>query len=496
LTLPSSLDPRTPVVVGAATLTQRVDDPDEGVEAIELMRRVAVAAAHDSGAGGDLLASTGMVLVPKGTWTYQDPGRQVAATFGATPHTVLAEVGVLQQTMLTRAAQAIAAGRVDVALVVGGEDKHRQLRAAIAGVERPPTVEPGAPDELWRPDGDILTRVEIERDLAVPAQQYAVMEQALRHAEGRDDAAQAARLGALWARFAAVAATRPDAWDRSAPGPADIVEPGASNRMLASPYTRRLCSQWNVDQAAALVLVSAAEADRRGVPRDRWIFPWAAAESNAMIPMPARAELHRSAAMAHVGRALVDAVDGLGSLAEVDLVDLYSCFPAAVGIGARELGLDEERPLTLTGGMTFGGGPLNNYVLQALATLVQALRQQPGATGLVTAISGMMTKPGGSLWSTEPPSRPFAALDVTDAARADTVGCPLDPDATGPGRIVGATVVHDRGEPVRAVAVVDMPRGSRTVAVCAELDVARAMAAGDWGGRSVQVATAGRFVLA
>ena len=239
------------------------------------------------------------------------------------------------------------------------------------------------PDELWLPDGDILTRIEIERDLAVPAHQYAVVEQALRHAEGCDDAGPAARLGALWAGFAAVAATRPDAWDRSAPGAGrDRRRRRPTNRMLATPYTRRLCSQWNVDQAAALVLVSAAEADRRGVPRDRWVFPWAAAESNAMIPMPARAELHRSPAVAPVGasagrRGRRAGVAGRGRPGRP-----LQLLPGRGGRQARELGLDEARPLTVTGGMTFGGGPLNNYVLQATAAMVQrAAGRSPAPPG-------------------------------------------------------------------------------------------------------------------
>ena len=215
------------------------------------------------------------------------------AGFGGQPHSVLGEVGVLQQTLITRACQALAGGQADVVLVVGGEDKERQRQAARAGLA-PATAHPvddRVADEVWRPEGEILTAVEIERDLAVPTHQYAMIEQALAHADGRDDAARDARLGALWSSFAAVAASRPDAWDRSAPSPAEIVTVSAANRMLATPYTRRLCSQWNVDQAAALVLTTVAEADRRGLPRSRWVFPWAAAESNAMIPLarPGRA---------------------------------------------------------------------------------------------------------------------------------------------------------------------------------------------------------------
>ena len=45
----------------------------------------------------------------------------------------------------------------------------------------------------------------------------------------------------------------------------------------------------------------------------------------------------------------------VGDVAEADL---YSCFPSAVQAFVEALGLDEARALTVTGGMSFAGGPL------------------------------------------------------------------------------------------------------------------------------------------
>ena len=42
----------------------------------------------------------------------------------------------------------------------------------------------------------------------------------------------------------------------------------------------------------------------------------------------------------------------------------------------------EERDLTVTGGMTFAGGPWNNYVTHGVATMVGVLREDPGDLGL------------------------------------------------------------------------------------------------------------------
>jgi acetyl-CoA C-acetyltransferase len=483
---------RTPVLVGVGTVTQRVQDPRRAEEPIELMRRALQAAVSDSGAP-TLVDQIDLVLVPKGIWEYGDPGRLLSAPLGIAPRTVLAEVGVLQQTLLTRAAQAVAAGWSRVVLICGGEAKARASAASRLGVGLADTPDEGEPDEIWRPHGDIITALEIERDLAVPAHQYALVENALGDADDIDDRARRERLGHLWGRMAATAAANQEAWDRSGPTPAAIVTPSADNRMIASPYTKALCSQWNVDQAAALLVCAADVAAAAGVHRDRCVFPVAAAESNAMIPLPERAEVHRCPAAALLGDALRERA-GLAGLDEIKHLDLYSCFPAAVAVQARELRIRAERALSLTGGMTFHGGPLNSYVLHATAALARRLREDPSALGLVTSVSGMLTKVGGSIWSATAPAEPFVGDDVTHSAQEATAVRPVSARLTGPGRLVAHTVLHERGEPSRVVAVVEADT-TRTVAICRERRTAAAMRTGRWAGRPVALPAPGRFTL-
>ena len=157
---------------------------------------------------------------------------------------------------------------------------------------------------MLRPVGDILTRTEIERELAVPAHQYAMIESAIAHAEGRSPVEQQRHVAELWARFAAVAATNPDAWDRRGLSAAEIGTAAPDNRAIAMPYTKLLCSQWNVDQAAAVIVMAQETADAVGIARDRRVFAHAAAESNQMVPLPYRAEIHRWPAF----EAVVDAL--------------------------------------------------------------------------------------------------------------------------------------------------------------------------------------------
>src|SRR5438046_7971269 len=139
--------------------------------------------------------------------------------------------------------------------------------------------------------------------------------------------------------------------------------------------------------ASGLIVASADAARRAGVPSDRWVFVHAGAQAEDEWHVTERDRLACSHAINAVGRAALHHA-GL-AVDEIAHVDLYSCFPAAVQIAARELGLatdDPARPLTVTGGLTFAGGPGNNYSGHAITTPVHRQRADPGAYRLLTAV--------------------------------------------------------------------------------------------------------------
>jgi acetyl-CoA C-acetyltransferase len=244
-----------------------------------------------------------------------------------------------------------------------------------------------------------------------------------------------------------------------------------------------------VNQAAALIFTSIEASQRLGIGRDQFVFPVAAAESNAMVPLSARPDLHHSPAVEHVGRALADlgaAALGGTALNDVAHLDLYSCFPIAVRIQQRQFGIDATRSQTVTGGMSFGGGPLNNYVLQSTAKMAEVLRADPGTTGLVTCVSGMLTKFAGALWSTAPPTS-FRAADVSERVRADMPAQPLVESHDGDAIVAGYTVTYDAQTPARAMAIVDLPDGSRSIATSDDPDLATSMTVEEWCGRRVRI---------
>jgi acetyl-CoA C-acetyltransferase len=255
--------------------------------------------------------------------------------------------------------------------------------------------------------------------------------------------------------------------------------------MLAWPYTKLHCSQWNVDQAAGLIICSAATAEELGIARDRWVFAHAGIESNLMVPLTRRAQMHRSPAVGAAGQAVQQHCSV--APADIEHLDIYSCFPAAVRVQQHELGIDNNRRLTVAGGMTFAGGPLNNYTLQATAKMVQVLRSNPSARGLVTNVSGMLTKYGAAVWSCSPPAQPFAALDVTAAATAATPTIEVDSDYAGKATVVTYTAVFDKGQPVQAIVVGETADGRRVIASSSDTAIAAEMAANDWIDRAIEV---------
>jgi acetyl-CoA C-acetyltransferase len=457
-----ALDARTPVLVGVGQLNQRTDRPEDALEPVALMVEAARAAARDSGAGALLDEVTTVRVVSLLSWRYRDPGALVAQRLGLSDaQTVYTEGGgQIVGTLVARTAADILKGDVDVALLTGGEAWKTRTAVKRAGdmlhwTEQPDGVAPGemigGALDMWHP-------AELARNIRMPVQVYPLFENALRAAAGRGVADHNRHLAQLWARFSEVAVANPNAWDRAGHTPEEIATPGAGNRMVGFPYTKLMCSNERVDQAAAVIMCSAERAEAAGAPRDRWVFPHAVVEARAPY-VSERAELSSSTMVRAAGETLWKLVDAdPGNIAHVDL---YSCFPSAVEVQAAELGFDLDRTLTVTGGMRFAGGPWNNYPMHALATMVEVLRADPGERGLVSANGGYITKLAAGVFSTEPPASAFrhaspqAVLDAEP--RRD-----VDPEPDGNATIETYTVMHDRGGvPTEGIVACLMPDGRR-----------------------------------
>ncbi len=454
---------RTPILVGIGVATQREEDPTRALEPLDLMLAAVRDAASDAGgAHAALLAGVGRIAVPKGRWKYQNPGGAIARSIGAQGAvSVLASVGVLQQTLIGEACRAIAEGEAHTTLVVGGDAGYRILRAQIAGVRASERQQDDLPAVSLTPADELRHPAELRAGMKMPVGLYAILESAYRARQGWSVDAHRDHLARMYSRFSHIATDNPHAWNRKRLEPAVIREASERNAMQAFPYTKLHCSTWNVDQAGALLFCSEARADELGIPRHRRIYPCASTESNHMAQVSTREDLAACPGAGIAGRAALDA-SGL-AIDELDLVELYTCFPVAVETYAAELCIPTTRDLTVTGSMAFAGGPYNNYVIQATCRMGELLREGRGRHGLVSSVSGVLTKQGFGVWSRERPVDGFGWRDVSaEVARVDAPRRVLE-SAMGPAVIAGYTVLHERGRMPRGVALVDTGDGRAVV---------------------------------
>jgi acetyl-CoA C-acetyltransferase len=264
--------------------------------------------------------------------------------------------------------------------------------------------------------------------------------------------------------------------------------------MIGFPYTKLLNSNNNVNQAAALVLCSLGKAQSLGIADDRIVFPRAASEATDTPYVSNRGDLASSPAIRAAREALCEAA-GIG-MDDVSHVDIYSCFPSAVQVSAGELGVGLDRPLTVTGGMTFAGGPWNNYVTHSIATMIDVLRRDPGSLGLCTANGGLLTKHALGVYSTRPSPEGFRV--VRPEVPGGVAVRPVEgSQAAGPAVIEAYTVMHDQGgEPETAIVTALLPSGSRTWRTSRRSDIVAAMVREEFCGRPIALIPDGEFRVA
>jgi acetyl-CoA C-acetyltransferase len=497
-----SIDPTTPVIVGVGQITHRPcpggdAEPEGGREPVELMVEAVRAAVGDcDGAPPGGPAPGGQRLLERAqslrvanplSWPYLNPGALVAEELGIEPAEVIVTTtgGNNPQSMVNATALAIGSGQLDAAVMVGADcvysrtaaQRHPDRPVLAWTVQSPDTESP----VVFGNDRRGTTDAEEERGLDLPIHVFPLFENAIRAEAGRTLDEHRCRIGTLWSRFADVASTNPYAWLPGARSAEEIVTATDSNRMIAYPYTKLLTANMQVDQGAAVIMCSAEAARSAGIPRDRWVFPLAGADADDHWFLSHRYDFHSSPAIRLAGASAL-ALAG-ASIEEMAHLDLYSCFPSAVEIAAAELGLPDDdpgRPLTVTGGLTFAGGPGNNYGSHAVAAMVGALRADPGSRGLVTGLGWYLTKhsvgiygtePAGGRGPVEPPALPEGTVveEAAGFARADpqaAVGalpqCSPDADAGGEVTVETYSVAYERGgAPERAVVACRTPDGRR-----------------------------------
>lgn len=453
--------PRTPVLVGVAQYVDRDSEPQAALSPADMLARVARGAIADSGGAGVEGALDTVVVIrlfadsspafrsPFGE--YSNLPRSLANRLGARPRELIYPPvgGNTPQMMVNRLAERIANGEADVALIAGAEPLRTQAKAAKAGIKLEWGEDTGDVPDSLEADKPMISRHEMAHGIVMPVSVYPLFENAVGHHYGRTPLEHRAAIGRLMAPFTRVAAANPYSAlpvERSA---AELITPTDDNRYIGYPYTKYLNSNMFVDQAAALLMMSAEAADRLGVPADKRVYLHGCADTHEKILVSERVDYWSSPAV-RVGAA--HALRQAGKTpAELAHIELYSCFPVAVEIAADMIGIahDDPRGLTLTGGLPYFGGPGNNYSTHGIAEMVSRCRAAPGSFGLVFANGGYLTKHGFGVYSTAPTPGEWRRVDPASyQAQIDAMPSPrLVEQPSGDGTIETFTLLFDKGRP-------------------------------------------------
>ncbi|GAB49762.1 hypothetical protein MOPEL_134_00460 [Mobilicoccus pelagius NBRC 104925] len=477
----TDLDPRTPVIVGVGEASERLGEPGcAGLSPVALAAAAAQAALTDAAVAADTGDASQTSVVDRlardvdvvaFVRPFEDSGleersplgradnapRAVARRVGADPVRAVLGVGGGQSPhdLVVEFAAEIAAGRAKSALVVGAEalssSRHWSQRPAE---DRPHWTETVGGDLEDRGPGlaDMTSprQAALGLDHAPPA--YALFENARRARLGLPREAYARTMGELFAPFTEVAATNPHAAAPTRRSAEELVTVTERNRLVAEPYPRFVVARDQVNQGAAVLLTSLGRARDLGLDPSRFVFCHGHASVKER-PLMERADLSTSPAVAlAVGAALDEA--GLAA-DDLDVLDVYSCFPIAVTVVREALGFapDDPRGFTVTGGLPFFGGPGNDYALHSLAQAAARLRERPGTKGLVTANGGILSSQSMGVWSSAPALWRPGRDDALAAEVASWEAPRTTDDPRGAARVETFTVVHDRDGSRRGLVV-------------------------------------------
>ena len=489
-----STDPeRIPVIVGVGQVNDRPDDPALGLDSAGLMEAALRAAEQD--AGGRWLADLdSLSVVDQISFRSLNPiAAGLAARIGSQPkHCEQTRVasGDSPILLLNEAANRIGAGEIVIAAVAGGEALRTAARRAAAAQGTDVAAQNATRAMSSRGKPSFRSRY----GLVAPVDVYPLYENAGRAAYGQTLAEGQHETAEIWSRYSEIADANPGAWIHKPASVAEIVTATADNRPIAFPYTKFMVANSSVNQGAAFIVTSLAEARRRGVAEERIVYVGMGAAAHEPDDPLSRDRYDRSASMAVSIRRTLD----LNRLAvtDLDLVELYSCFPCVPKMARRILDWPIDRPATVFGGLTFGGGPIGNYMSHAVVSMVHRLREG-GRYGLLFANGGFATHNHSIIIGREPIAAAAFPQNFDFQAEADTgreAAPPVLESYEGPATIETFTVLYGRDAAPRwGVIVARTPDGARTLAKVPAADTAGIVFLSD--GRAEPVGRAGTIAI-
>jgi acetyl-CoA C-acetyltransferase len=457
---------RIPVIIGVGQVNDR-DEPNTAglsLDSLGLMEAALRAADRDA-AGGWLCRLDSLGVVDQISFpALGDVSAPLAKRVSASPRICYKSgyaSGDSPLLLLNEAANRIGAGEIQVAAVVGGEALRTAARRAAASGLSGVSADNAVRAVAMRRGPSYRHRY----GLIAPVDVYPLYENAGRAAYGQTLAQGQAESAAIWARFSEVAESNPGAWLRRRVLAEEIKTVSAGNRPIAFPYCKLMVANSSVNQGAGFIVTSLAEARARGISDDRLIFVGRGAAAHEPVDLMARANYAASPSMIVSIRKAMQ-LNGLAT-ADLDHVELYSCFPCVPKMARRVIDWPVERAASVFGGLTFGGGPVGNYMSHAVVSMVLALRRD-GRHGLLFANGGLATHNHSIVLSRAPVAADMFPQNFDFQAEADALrgtAPPVQEDYLGPATVETYTVLYDRQGSAQQGAIIGRtPNGARFIA--------------------------------
>jgi len=492
----SNISPNTPVIIGVAQFTQREQAGHAPLEPLRMIEKTVYEACQDTQAQNILTQIDSIFVTNIFGYQYADAPTQLAEILQITDQIKVKSFsnigGNMPQSTVNRVCKDLEAGKLKAAILVGAEANYSLAKYMKSGV-KPDWTPQKTPQYIDGENKLGTTDLENNYELFLLTNAYPIFETALRKRLGHTPAEHAAYLGELYAPFSKIASKNPFAWQQNAFSAAEIQTPSPENRTIAYPYTKRMCANNQVDEAATLILTTQAMAEAWGVPQNKIVYPVGGADLHDIWDFACRPDVTQSEAIAHCTKIALTQANLV--LTDIQAFDLYSCFPVAVQIAREAIGIlpQDTRPITLTGGLSYFGGAWNNYSMHAIAQAVQNIRQKPQNI-LLNALGWYITKhaigiyshvPTGKGWSDA--SKETHLADLQAEINAKALPAPIE-KANGFFDIIGYTLLYDRdGTPKKGIALVGAGKERAWIFIEGDANTLAQLENTEWVGKSVQV---------
>ncbi len=442
-----------PVIIGVAEYTQHKEVLNR-LDPLKLIEKSSREAISDASVEKirDFIDSVYMVNIS--SWNYEDPPGELSHLLGIRVKDThyLQPSGNSPQYLINKAAKAISKGESKAILITGGEALYTVNLAGRKSPANWPSKKRPKNEEGKVNDYDYI--FESRYQLTLPSYSYALLETALRASHHSDLKTHSDNIGRLLEQFSKTASTNPNAWIKKSLSAQDISTTSKENRYVAYPYTKRMCANPYVDQAAAVLMTSEDIARELNINKKNWVYLMGGSDLENIFNMLDRPSLDDSPAIKEASRLALKQA-GL-TLQKIDMFDLYSCFPFMIQVAINEIGIskDDKRNLTVTGGLPYFGGPWSNYSMHAVVAAVKLIRENSKLKIMVLANGGFNSYESIGIYGTVPPREPWSQRD--DSIIQKSINDKALPEHVEKGedfiKVDGYTILYDRdNKPKKAV---------------------------------------------